>query len=99
MGCIVGIVSKDDSDVSEQIKQMLNRIKHKGPNGFGLLVGGKIYRGHTLEELKELNFDQKATVAMGYVDSDPQQPLQGSNKRLTVVYNGEIYNYRELQKN
>ena len=99
VGCIVGIVSKDDRDATEKIKEMLNAIKHKGPNGFGLLVGEKIYRGHDLEELKELDFKQKSAVAMGYVDNDIKQPLQDSNKRLTVVYNGEIYNYRELQKN
>lgn len=99
MCSIAGIISKDGSDVSEKIKEMLNTIEHKGPNGSGLLIGDKIHRGFTLEEL---NFDQESTMAMVHtqitVDIDPQQSIQDGNERLTVVHNGEIYNYKELQK-
>lgn len=95
---ITGIISKDGSDVSEQIEQMLSTIKHKGPNSCGLLAGEKILRGFTLEEL---NFDEKPGMAMGHVqitsDGDSQQPLQDCSKRLTLLHSGEIYNYTELQ--
>ncbi len=96
---IAGIISKDDSDVSEQIEQVLNTINHRGPDECGCLVGEKICRGFNLEEL---DFDHKSGTAMGHtqiaMDSDSQQPLQDCQEKLTLLHNGEIYNYRELQK-
>lgn len=96
---IAGIISKDGSDVSEQIERMLSIIEHRGSESCGLLVGEKVCRGFDLEEL---DFDQKSTIAMGHtqiaVDSGSQQPLQDCQEKLTLLHNGEIYNYRELQK-
>lgn len=95
---IAGIVSKDGSDASEQIEQMLRTIKHRGSKDCGLLVGEKIHTGSTLEEL---SIDQKSSMAMAHAQlttANELQPLQDCQKKLTLLYNGEIYNYRELQK-
>ncbi|MFO7967145.1 MAG: asparagine synthetase B [Archaeoglobaceae archaeon] len=96
---ITGIISKDGSDVSEKIEQMLSTIKHKGQNVCGLLIGEKIHTGFTFEEL---NYDERSHMAMGHtriaVANESQQLIQDRHKRFTLLHNGEIYNHRELQK-
>lgn len=98
---IAGIISKDGNDVSGTIKQMMETIRHRGPDGCGLLMGKTIQRGFSLEDI---NFDEKASVAMGHTrlaivgGESGQQPLQDCHKKLTVLSNGEIYNYRQLRK-
>lgn len=43
---IAGIISKDGSDVSEQILRMLGRMEHRGPDGCGLMIGRDVQRVH-----------------------------------------------------
>ncbi len=96
---IAGIVSKDGRNVSEQIEQMLNTIKHKNTKCCGFLVGERIHKGSD----PELDLSERPVMAMGHTETAPedklptQQPLQDCNKTLTVLHDGEIYNNGELK--
>jgi len=98
---IAGIISKDGSDVSEQIEKMLKILKHRGPDGCGLMIGNKIQRGFSIDDL---DFNEKGYMALGHTrlaivgGLSGQQPLQDCQNKLTLIHNGEIYNYREIRK-
>jgi len=99
---IVGIISKDGNDVSGQVMRMLARIRHRGPDGCGLVVGKNIQRGFSLDDLDVE--DVEGSVAMGHTrlaivgGALGQQPLEDSQRKFVLLHNGEIYNYRELRE-
>ena len=67
------------------VRQMMDSIKHRGPDGEGLL-----------SPAENLTFGH---VRLSIIDlKQGHQPMQTSNKDYTIVFNGEIYNYIELQK-
>ncbi len=75
--------------VAERLERSLDAMKHRGPDD----------RGKLLYQL------DGATTALGHmrlsiidVSSAGHQPMSSTDDRLTVVFNGEIYNYRELKK-
>ena len=68
------------------VKAMARRLTHRGPDANGIWC------------------DHEAGIALGFrrlaiLDLTPtgNQPMASSDGRYTVVYNGEIYNYRELK--
>ncbi len=71
---IVGVVGKDGVT---KVTEMLEVIKHRGPDGSGIYSSGEITIG---------------SVQLRLTGNSPQ-PL--SNKG-TLVYNGEIYNFKEI---
>jgi asparagine synthase (glutamine-hydrolysing) len=81
---IAGIWSKNAHN-QELVRQMMDSIKHRGPDGEGLLSPAEnLTLGH---------------VRLSIIDlKQGHQPMQTSNKDYTIVFNGEIYNYIELQK-
>lgn len=71
----------------EIMRKMLNVIKHRGPDGEGIemLSGNRVVLGHVRLSIIDLSV---------YAS----QPMKTSNGRYTIIYNGELYNYRELKK-
>jgi asparagine synthase (glutamine-hydrolysing) len=57
----------------------------RGPDGTGVVHRGKVALGH--RRLKIIDLSDAA-----------QQPMVDSDLGLTIVYNGAIYNYKELRK-
>ena len=81
---IVGKISLNNQEIRrETIELMIEKIKHRGPNGSGILLKGKIGFGHTRLSIIDLS-DQGL------------QPMTFGN--YTLIFNGEIYNYLELKK-
>jgi asparagine synthase (glutamine-hydrolysing) len=79
----VGIVNKDGSDVDPIIlSEMASVIHHRGPDADGVFTEGSVGFFH-----KRLSIIDLATG---------DQPM--NFKDLTIVYNGEIYNYIELRE-
>ena len=80
---ISGIIKKDMSLVSlEEIKEMNDRIVHRGPDGEGFYIDENIAFGHR---------------RLAIIDLSPagSQPMTWNNK-YWITYNGEIYNlYRD----
>ncbi len=66
------------------IKKMADRIKHRGPDGEGYYTDGKIALGHRRLSIIDL--------------SGGSQPMYTEDKKLAVIFNGEIYNYLELKE-
>ncbi|MDR6325990.1 asparagine synthase (glutamine-hydrolyzing) [Actinoplanes couchii] len=63
---------------------MLPRLASRGPDGDGLWDGGRIVFGH--RRLKIIDLSEAGA-----------QPMTDAELRLTVVFNGCVYNYRELR--
>jgi asparagine synthase (glutamine-hydrolysing) len=66
------------------LKRMNDRIAHRGPDDEGFFVQGAV--GLAARRLKIID------LATGH------QPMAGEAGRVRVVFNGEIYNYRELRE-
>lgn len=88
MCSIAGIISLDHSSTIPALEQRLAAmnalLKHRGPDGQGIWANTNQYVGlaHTRLSIIDL--------------STGQQPMHTENYS-TITYNGEIYNYPELQ--
>lgn len=67
------------------VGRMNDAIAHRGPDAAGIWLGGSAALGHRRLSIIDLS-------AAG------NQPFHSADGRYTIVYNGEIYNYRELRK-
>ncbi len=65
------------------LRRMTDRLFHRGPDDVGYLVERRV--GLAMRRLSIID------LATG------QQPIHNEDKTLSVVFNGEIYNYRELR--
>jgi len=81
---ITGIISKNGGLREGVIKQMTEAIIHRGPDDDGYFVNEKIGLG-----MRRLSI---IDIAHG------KQPIQSQDSELTIFFNGEIYNYKELKK-
>jgi len=98
---IAGIVSSSDNDeIGSLLKQMLQTIQHRGPDGAGYVIDGMLERKMSFQDL---NLERrKGRIALGHVrlaitgETAGVQPFQSDNGQLSILHNGEIYNYREL---
>ena len=68
----------------ERIDAMSKRIEHRGPDSHG-----KFELPHMALAIRRLSIIDLATG---------DQPLSNENGEVTLVFNGEIYNYRELRR-
>ena len=66
------------------LKQMTDRIKHRGPDAEGFCVKDDIALGQRRLSIIDLK--------------NGRQPMYTKDGSLVVVFNGEIYNYKELKK-
>ena len=68
------------------INVMNNEMKHRGPDESGIFTGESVCFGHN-----------RLSVMDPEKGKQPMSIVYG-NKRYTIVYNGEIYNCNEIQK-
>ncbi len=82
---IAGILSLEStrSVPPERLERMLASIFHRGPDEAGRLVDRELAMGMRRLSIIDL--------------ADGQQPIFDESGRYGVVFNGEIYNYRELR--
>jgi len=84
MCAIAGIVNLSKKTVDEKnLKLMIRVVKYRGPDDEGFFVDKNIGLGHARLSILDLS-------------SAGHQPMHYKN--LTIIYNGEIYNYLELKK-
>jgi asparagine synthase (glutamine-hydrolysing) len=62
---------------------MASAIRHRGPDGYGIYVGKRVGLAHTRLSIIDL--------------IGGAQPLTNEDGQVVIVYNGEVYNYVELQ--
>lgn len=79
---IAGFISKE-KDKEKDLTNMLNRIIHRGPDAEGKYIDDDIALGHRRLSIIDLE--------------SGNQPMFNEDKSLVVIFNGEIYNYKELK--
>src|SRR5687767_12422708 len=69
----------------EQLQQITRALQHRGPDAEGLL------------------FDQEAGAGLGHrrlsiidLSAAANQPFYSHDKRYAMIFNGEVFNFREL---
>ncbi len=67
------------------VERMTCALAHRGPDGQGVYVDGPIALGHRRLAIIDLT-------------TGGDQPMSDAGGRCAIVFNGEIYNYRELRK-
>ena len=65
------------------IKDMADKIAHRGPDGEGYYINDKVALAHRRLSIIDL--------------STGSQPMFNEDKSLVIVFNGEIYNYLEIK--
>ena len=81
---INGIYSSIDTFKSEKIIKGMNQtLAHRGPDDEGIFVNENIAFGHRRLSIIDLS-------------NAGHQPMHSANNRFTIVYNGELYNFKEI---
>jgi len=80
---IAGIVSADSAGSRSRVERMVASLKHRGPDGLGVGGGAGATLGHTRLAIVDL--------------ASGAQPMSDATGRRHIVFNGEIYGYRELR--
>ena len=75
---IVGFCGRR-ADREEILKAMMDAIAHRGPDGEGSYFGDGVALGHRRLSIIDIE--------------GGRQPMFNEDKRLAVVFNGEIYNF------
>lgn len=81
---IVGFTNKIYNS-NKVIVDMMNKIRHRGPDAEGRYVDSDIALGHRRLSIID-------------VTSSGDQPIFNEDGSLVIVFNGEIYNYREIRE-
>lgn len=66
------------------IREMTTRLKHRGPDEEGYFVDGNIALGHRRLSIIDL--------------AGGRQPIFNENGDMVIVFNGEVFNFREIRE-
>lgn len=84
---IAGIVSPEGGALRQSVENMVHSLRHRGPDACGVW------------------HDEGQTVSLGHarlsiLDLNPRanQPMTSHCGRYVLVYNGELYNYRQIAR-
>lgn len=87
---IAGIASSDLDGAAPgsgeaAVRRMTDALAHRGPDAQGVWQGTQVVLGHR---------------RLSIIDPDPtsHQPFHSTDGRYVIIYNGEIYNFRELRE-
>jgi asparagine synthase (glutamine-hydrolysing) len=82
---IAGLVARRNTiDLPCVIKEMTDRVKHRGPDDEGNYVEGRVALGHRRLSIVDLS-------RLGH------QPMISGDGRYVITFNGEIYNFHNLR--
>src|SRR5688500_19645414 len=82
---IVGLAGFDDREESRQrVRRMMSTLARRGPDGEGLEVWDGAVLGHRRLSIFDLS-------------DAGRQPMLSPDSAVGVVFNGAIYNFRELR--
>lgn len=80
----VGIINKQNREITrDELKKMTDIITHRGPDDEGFYI----------EPPVGLGFRRLSIIDLAH----GRQPLANESEDVWIVFNGEIYNYQELQ--
>lgn len=81
---IVGFTNNID-DSNRVIGEMMDKIRHRGPDAEGRYADADIALGHRRLSIID-------------VSASGDQPIFNEDGSMVIVFNGEIYNYREIRE-
>ena len=81
---IAGIFDPNNQHLQEDILKMRDAMHRGGPDDAGLFTEGNLALGHRRLSIIDLS-------AAGH------QPMHSENQNLVMVYNGELYNFKEIR--
>ena len=87
---------------SNDIYDMLKKMEHRGPDTHGVYLDGNMIRAEEVDEMKNF-LTRDSHIALGHSRlkivgrEKTTQPFESCDKKLVMIHNGEIYNYRELR--
>src|SRR2546428_11569359 len=82
---LVSVAGLEETLPLEAVRRMIARMHARGPDAEGEWASEGVVLAH--RRLAILDLDARAN-----------QPMVSSDGRYTVVFNGEIYNFRELRR-
>lgn len=87
---ILGVFEHSPNDqVRRDLDAGMHALRHRGPDDRGVksysVAGGIVHLGHARLSIIDLT-------------EGGRQPMHGGNGRYAIVFNGEIYNYKELRE-
>jgi asparagine synthase (glutamine-hydrolysing) len=80
---IAGIFSNTQHFSEQKIRKMISVIPHRGPDAEDIFIHKNVALGHRRLSILDLSINAN-------------QPIVSHNGRFVIVYNGEVYNYREI---
>ncbi len=80
---ISGFYSKDGKFSRQDLEDMAGLMKHRGPDNTAYFFEKKVGFGHNRLSIIDLS-------------EDANQPMHSHDNRFCIVFNGEIYNYKEI---
>ena len=84
--CGIAAIFGTEKKEFSKINSMIFSISHRGPDGQGFYTDDYVSLGSC--RLSIFDFSEKGNM-----------PMNDNTKRYCIVYNGEIYNFKELKKN
>lgn len=87
-GFVISEKSKPSFHLRQTLKKMTDTIAHRGPDQSGIHYAryGDLHVGLGHRRLSIIDLSKQG-----------KQPMFNEDKKLCIVFNGEIYNYRELR--
>jgi asparagine synthase (glutamine-hydrolysing) len=82
---IAGFLSTNNSFDLETLNSFVQSLHHRGPDAKGTFLENNVGLAHTRLSIID-------------VCSSANQPFVSRSGRYVIVYNGEVYNYKELKK-
>lgn len=110
---ICGYYSFKNEISSENILEMNNAIRHRGPDDEGFWISdgskGESFSGSdSTQKIKELFLALNKTnskIALGFrrlsivdLSEKGHQPMLSDDEKITITFNGEIYNFKKIRK-
>ena len=69
----------------DTLRKMTRTLAHRGPDDNGIFIKNNVGLGHTRLSILDLS-------------SEGHQPMKSVDGSVTLIYNGELYNYQDLKK-
>lgn len=86
---ICGTIRKREITL-EQLREMNDTMYHRGPDDSGQEI-------YSMKDGYQVGFAQRRLSIMD-LSSLGHQPMHSPDQRISVIYNGEIYNFKELRE-